>query len=80
MNYETAYYVLSNQDGTERGPIRGKVPTKEAAMHWQSSCQQGITIRVHATDEEVAILWPDGRWMLPDRRDAEGNHLPRMEW
>ncbi len=81
LDYENAEYVISNQDGHQRGPLVGKAATKDAAIAWHSECGHMITVRPQSTEETVAVFWPDKGWMFPDLHDDEGNRLPyRREW
>ena len=77
---KNAFYFVKCGECIEHGPYKGiAAALEEMGRQFQETGEANL-IEAHSKFD-CATIWPDGRLMLSDLHDDEGNRLShRMDW
>lgn len=80
FDWKNAYYFVCCGNGHETGPYKGiEEALEELGRVYYETGQAYLIEATHRF--EVGNIWPDGRLMLSEIHDEEGNRLPYYaEW
>ncbi len=81
FDWQNAWYLLRDGMGNQLGPFHGRQATFDQINSFVQAFGSLPDIIEASHQLHVASVWPDGRLMLCDLHDDEGDRLPyRISW